>query len=107
MFKARVLLKDRVAAIHPVQLRTNRNLKRLHRALNMPNHIQNISSVGTVTYPYIFEQNVSIPLTRTGLPVRANVYRPKTKGQVPVLATLGPYGKDVPYAVYVPSLPHE
>jgi predicted acyl esterase len=65
----------------------------------MPNSNKNISSLDTATYPYIFERNVSIPLKGTGLPVRANVYRPKTEWPVPVLATLGPYGKDVPYAV--------
>lgn len=68
----------------------------------MPNHLkEDISSIDTGTYSYIFEQNVSIPLKGNGLPVRANIYRPKTDEPVPVIATLGPYGKDVPYIVYV------
>jgi predicted acyl esterase len=74
----------------------------------MPNHLkEDISSIDTGTYPYIFEQNVSIALKGDGLPVRANIYRPKTDELVPVLATLGPYGKDVAYAVYVFLLSHQ
>lgn len=67
----------------------------------MPNQLREISSIDDTSYPYIFEQNVGIMLKGTELPVRVNVYRPKTDEQVPVLVTFGPYGKDVPYAVYV------
>jgi len=68
---------------------------------------EDISLIDTGTCPYIFEQNVSITLKGNGLPVRANVYRPKTDEPVPVLVTLGPYGKDVPYAVYDLLLSHQ
>lgn len=67
----------------------------------MPNDIQDISSVDDSTYPYVFEQNVSIRPKGVALPVRVNVYRPKEHSRVPVLVTFGPYGKDVPYAVSV------
>ncbi len=48
----------------------------------------------------VFEKNVSIPLRKSDLPVRCNVYRPLTSGneRFPVLVTYGPYGKDIPYA---------
>lgn len=65
----------------------------------MPNKLRDISSVEDTNYPYPFEQNVSILLKGTGLPVRVNVYRPKIDEKVPVLVTFGPYGKDTPYAV--------
>lgn len=65
----------------------------------MPNQLRDISSVDGINHPYIFEQNVGILLKGTGLPIRVNVYRPKTDEQVPVLVTFGPYGKDTPYAV--------
>ncbi|KAH7065628.1 Alpha/Beta hydrolase protein [Macrophomina phaseolina] len=70
----------------------------------MPNPIQDISTVDDVSYPYIFEQNVSIPLQGGGV-VRCNVYRPKDDGtgKYPVIATYGPYGKDVPYEVFHPK----
>jgi hypothetical protein len=50
----------------------------------------------------IFEKNVSIPLKASGLPVRANVYRPiaAESSKFPVLVTYGPYGKDIPYDKY-------
>ncbi|KAB8260268.1 Alpha/Beta hydrolase protein [Aspergillus pseudonomiae] len=57
------------------------------------------SSVDTTSYPYIFEKNVSVPLKNRSF-IRCNVYRPKTSdpsGKHPVLATYGPYGKDVHY----------
>ena len=41
----------------------------------------------------VYERDVLIP-TRTGSSLRANVYRPVAEGQYPVIATLGPYGKD-------------
>ncbi|KAK5721941.1 hypothetical protein LTR15_006535 [Elasticomyces elasticus] len=70
----------------------------------MPNQIRNISSVDEDNYPYIFEQNVDVPIKTfdTGL-IRVNVYRPKTEKAVPVLITCGPYGKDVPYADFNPG----
>jgi putative CocE/NonD family hydrolase len=51
----------------------------------------------------IFEKNVSIPLRKSDLPVRCNVYRPlstENGDKFPVLVTYGPYGKDIPYATF-------
>ncbi|KFY20313.1 hypothetical protein V491_03816 [Pseudogymnoascus sp. VKM F-3775] len=51
----------------------------------------------------IFEKNVSIPLRKSDLPVRCNVYRPLSTEngmKFPVLVTYGPYGKDIPYATF-------
>ena len=67
----------------------------------MPNQIkQDIHTVDDASFPYVFEQNVTVPLkSSTGL-VRCNVYRPHktSEGQkVPVLVTYGPYGKDIHY----------
>lgn len=65
--------------------------------INMPNQIKDIRTIDENSYPYIFEQNVSVPLkTGNGL-IRANVYRPKGQEKSPVLVTYGPYGKDIPY----------
>ena len=50
------------------------------------------------SFPYIFEQNATVPLTTSDGLVRVNVFRPKTDEKVPVLCTYGPYGKDIPYA---------
>ncbi|KAK4936722.1 hypothetical protein LTR10_022446 [Elasticomyces elasticus] len=54
-------------------------------------------------YPYVFMQNVDIPLRthEKGL-LRCNVYLPKDAApfggeRYPVICTYGPYGKDVPY----------
>ncbi|KAI1438529.1 X-Pro dipeptidyl-peptidase C-terminal non-catalytic domain-containing protein [Xylaria sp. CBS 124048] len=53
-----------------------------------------------------FLKNVSIPLKKSPLPIRANVYLPLSSvssappARVPVLVTYGPYGKDIPYAVF-------
>ncbi|KAM5347518.1 hypothetical protein ACJ41O_010523 [Fusarium nematophilum] len=63
----------------------------------MPNKILDLQTVDTVTYPYIFEQNVTVPLKCSDGLVRLNVFRPKTDVKVPVLVTYGPYGKDIPY----------
>ncbi|TKA76929.1 hypothetical protein B0A55_03114 [Friedmanniomyces simplex] len=70
----------------------------------MPNQLRDISSVDNDSYPYIFEQNVDVPIKTfdTGL-IRVNVYRPKIDKPVPVLITCGPYGKDVPYADFNPA----
>lgn len=65
----------------------------------MPNQIREIHTVDTESFPYVFEQNATVPLkTSSGL-VRVNVYRPKdTEGKKhPVLVTYGPYGKDIYY----------
>ncbi|MCO5066754.1 MAG: CocE/NonD family hydrolase [Rhizobiaceae bacterium] len=44
----------------------------------------------------IVELDVPIRMN-DGLELRADVFRPRTKGPVPVIMTLGPYGKGVPY----------
>jgi predicted acyl esterase len=62
----------------------------------MPNAIGDIQKVDTTSFPYIFEQNVTVPLKATGL-IRCNIYRPKTEARVPVIVTYGPYGKDIHY----------
>jgi predicted acyl esterase len=67
----------------------------------MPNKLKDVQTTDKTHHPYILEENVSILLKGTGLPIRVNVYRPKSEDLVPVLVTFGPYGKDVPYAVYV------
>ncbi|KAH7121393.1 Alpha/Beta hydrolase protein [Dactylonectria macrodidyma] len=63
----------------------------------MPNEIQDIHTVDRVTHPYVFEQNVTVPLKSSDGLIRLNVFRPKTDAKVPVLVTYGPYGKDIPY----------
>jgi predicted acyl esterase len=62
----------------------------------MPNKLQDLLVVDDVSFPYVFEQNVTVPLKSGGV-VRCNVYRPKTADPVPVLVTYGPYGKDIHY----------
>lgn len=60
---------------------------------------RDLKVVDESTFPYIYEQNVSVPL-RTADPtsiVRCNVYRPKGDAKCPVLVTYGPYGKDIHY----------
>ena len=64
----------------------------------MPNQIQDLLKVDEDSYPYIYEQNASVPLKSSEGLVRVNVYRPKTQEKVPVLVTYGPYGKDIPYS---------
>src|ERR1019366_9468384 len=44
----------------------------------------------------VIERDVPITMD-DGLVIRADVYRPKTKGPVPVIMTSGPYGKGVKY----------
>ena len=64
----------------------------------MPSQARDLLTVDKESFPYIFEQNVTVPLkTSEGL-VRLNVYRPKTEEKVPVIVTYGPYGKDIPYS---------
>jgi hypothetical protein len=64
----------------------------------MPNEIRDLLVTDKDSFPYIYEQNVTIPLTsiKGGL-VRCNVYLPKNIAKVPVIVTYGPYGKDTPY----------
>ncbi len=62
----------------------------------MPNQLQDLHTVDDVSYPYVFEQNVTVPLKSGGV-VRCNVYRPKAASPAPVLVTYGPYGKDIHY----------
>ncbi|KAF2158255.1 X-Pro dipeptidyl-peptidase protein [Myriangium duriaei CBS 260.36] len=68
------------------------------------NGFQDISKVDKHSYPYIFEQNISINLRHSSGIVRCNVYRPKDESQTyPVLVTYGPYGKDIPYQDFHPK----
>ena len=67
----------------------------------MPNQIRDIASIDDKTYPYIFEQNVTVKLRSNSGVVRLNVYRPKGAEKAPVIMTYGPYGKDTPYEEYV------
>lgn len=70
----------------------------------MPNEIlPDIATVDKTSFPYIFEQNVTIPLKDGSGLIRANVYRPKELEKVPVLVTYGPYGKDIPYKDFHPA----
>lgn len=67
----------------------------------MPNPIKDIIRVDATSFPYIYEENVTVPLANdTGL-IRCNVYRPKNMNKAPVLVTYGPYGKDIHYKEYV------
>ncbi|KAK4984344.1 hypothetical protein LTR66_008532, partial [Elasticomyces elasticus] len=67
----------------------------------MPNQVrQDIHTVDDTSFPYIFEQNATVPLKSSKGLVRCNVYRPQKTGEdnrVPVLVTYGPYGKDIHY----------
>lgn len=64
----------------------------------MPNQIRNITTVDKDSFPYIFENNVSVSLRSNSGLVRLNVYRPKNVAKAPVIMTYGPYGKDTPYS---------
>jgi hypothetical protein len=69
----------------------------------MTKRYQDIQTLDTTTFPFILEQNVTVPLGNGGV-VRCNVYKPKaaiTGTRSPVLITYGPYGKDVAYNQYV------
>jgi predicted acyl esterase len=64
----------------------------------MPNSIlDDLLVVDETSFPYIFEQNVTIVIKSVEGLVRCNIYRPKTSKKVPVLVTYGPYGKDIHY----------
>lgn len=69
----------------------------------MPNEIKDITTRDESSFPYIYEQNVSISLKDESGLVRVNVYRPKGSEKVPVLVTYGPYGKDIPYKDFHPQ----
>ena len=71
----------------------------------MPNEIKDIRTVDKTSFPYIFEQNVTVELKAGKGLIRCNVYRPKTTDPVPVLVTYGPYGKDIHYKEYDPCPP--
>lgn len=62
----------------------------------MPNKLQDLYTVDSTNFSYVFEQNVTVPLKSGGV-VRCNVYRPKTDTPIPILVTYGPYGKDIHY----------
>lgn len=64
----------------------------------MPNKIKDLHIIDRESFPYIFEQNVTVALKSSDGLVRVNVFRPKTSEKVPVLCTYGPYGKDIHYA---------
>jgi hypothetical protein len=64
----------------------------------MPNKIRDdLLFVDDSSFPYRFEQNVTIELKSFEGLVRCNIYRPKSTQKVPVLMTYGPYGKDIHY----------
>jgi hypothetical protein len=65
----------------------------------MPNKIRDdITTIDEDSFPYIFEQNVTVHLRDASGLVRCNTYKPKGgTGKWPVLVTFGPYGKDIPY----------
>lgn len=63
----------------------------------MPNRIRDLHKVDSTSFPYLYEENVTITLKGLQGLVRCNIYRPKTEIKVPVLVTYGPYGKDIPY----------
>ncbi|KAF5002125.1 hypothetical protein FGRMN_608 [Fusarium graminum] len=70
----------------------------------MPNPIkEDIHTVDEESFPYIFEQNATVPLKAGDGLVRLNVYRPKGVDKVPVLVTYGPYGKDISYQDFHPK----
>lgn len=73
----------------------------------MPNSVrEDITTRDDTSFPYIFEQNVTIQLKDGSGLVRCNVYRPKALERAPVLVTYGPYGKDIHYREYaVPFAP--
>ncbi|KAM0297214.1 hypothetical protein HYE67_003177 [Fusarium culmorum] len=70
----------------------------------MPNQIkEDLHTVDEKSFPYIFEQNATVPLKAGDGLVRLNVYRPKGVDKVPVLVTYGPYGKDISYQDFHPK----
>ncbi|XEV05179.1 hypothetical protein FSHL1_010466 [Fusarium sambucinum] len=70
----------------------------------MPNPIkEDIHTIDEESFPYIFEQNATVPLKAGDGLVRLNVYHPKGVDKVPVLVTYGPYGKDISYQDFHPK----
>lgn len=67
----------------------------------MANKAQIVQTKDATSFPYIYEENVTIALKCQPGMVRCNVYRPKQTPQEgsPVLVTYGPYGKDIHYSV--------
>ncbi|KAH7066482.1 Alpha/Beta hydrolase protein [Paraphoma chrysanthemicola] len=65
--------------------------------------------VESESFPYVFIQHKDIPLkTYDSGVLRCNVFLPKDavpfgQKKYPVIATYGPYGKDVPYSVFFPK----
>lgn len=49
------------------------------------------------------EWDAAVPMS-DGVELRANVYRPADVDRVPVIVTMGPYGKDLPTSVTYPQL---
>ena len=67
---------------------------------NTPISSNNAPTIDTSSYPYIVEKNVTVPLKNDSF-IRCNIFRPKPSQdceKFPVIATLGPYGKDVHYS---------
>lgn len=65
----------------------------------MSTEIRDAKTIDNTSFPYILEQDVAVPLKSGGV-IRCNVYRPKSSNgseKYPVLATYGPYGKDIQY----------
>ena len=52
------------------------------------------------SFPYFYEENVTIQLQSFPGIVRCNTYRPRASEQVPALVSYGPYGKDIHYKEY-------
>ncbi|PVI04309.1 X-Pro dipeptidyl-peptidase protein [Periconia macrospinosa] len=71
----------------------------------MPLEIKDAYKIDKTSFPYIFEQDATVPLkTSSSGIIRCNVYRPKAEGETfPVLVTYGPYGKDIPYKDFHPK----
>jgi predicted acyl esterase len=65
---------------------------------------QRESGIGNPSQPLTMrlDKDVEVPM-RVGDTLRANVFRPEEPGRYPVLVTLGPYGKDVHIAQFMPS----
>ncbi len=51
----------------------------------------------------VTEWDVAIAMS-DGVELKANVYRPADVGRVPVIVTMGPYGKDLPMSVTYPQV---
>ncbi|GAA5875152.1 hypothetical protein JCM8547_005537 [Rhodosporidiobolus lusitaniae] len=67
----------------------------------LPHPVPGANAIRTTTRlsNLVFDKNVDIPLKDGGL-CRANVYLPLEEGRYPVIMTMGPYGKDVPYSEF-------